>query len=97
MPVAATLVQSLSSAPLTYEVDPKALGGRVRRTRKGYGWTLKALSARTKVPIGTLSAHECGKRVPRWPQMVQLARVLRRTLDFLLLGKADRKDRSPGP
>lgn len=81
---------------MNYQIDPKQIGERIQRTRKAYGWTLKALAGKTNIPLGTLSGYECGKRVPRWPQAVQLARVLRRTLDFLILGKADRKNRSPG-
>jgi len=79
------------------DVNPKQIGRRIKSVRHGYGWKLKDLSARTGIPISTLSAYECGKRVPRWPQAFQLARVLRRTLDFLMLGKDDRKNRSPGP
>ena len=80
---------------MNYQTDPKQIGGRIQRTRKAYGWTLAELSKKTGIPLGTLSGYECGKRFPRLPNLVALARVLRRTVDFLLLGKADRVNRRP--
>ena len=77
------------------QIDPKQIGERIQRVRKGYGWTLADLSKKTGIPVGTLGGYECGARIPRWPQAVTLARVLRRTLDFLILGKADRVNRRP--
>ena len=80
---------------MNWQVDPQAIGDRIQRTRKAYGWTLADLAQKTNVPVGTVSAYEGGHRIPRWPQAVALARVLRRTLDFLILGRRDRVNRRP--
>ena len=83
--MANTKKQPISMPPL----DAKAIGGRIRRARKTYNWNLYDLERIAGIRRSTIACYECGARVPIRDNVVRLALALRRTVDFLLLGRRD--------
>ncbi len=76
------------------ELDPKVIGRRLRKARKGLHWTLTAASERTGINRSTLACYECGARVPVLRNLVRMCLAYRRTMDFVLLGRLARKPRA---
>ena len=74
-------------------LDPKVIGRRIRRTRKMYQHSLYDLERISGIPRMTIACYECGVRLPRFRNMVRLAIALRRTMDFLALGRRDARTR----
>ena len=74
-------------------LDPKVIGRRIRRTRKMYRWNLYDLERISGIKRATIAAYESGWRVPVFGNMVRLAIALRRTIDFLALGRRDARTR----
>ena len=66
------------------------IGARIRRVRLERGWTMRELAYVSGMAYGTLTAFESGHRVPRLSNVLALAVALRRSIDFLLLGKGER-------
>jgi transcriptional regulator with XRE-family HTH domain len=58
-------------------------GQRLRKARKGKGFTLKQLSEKSGVPLSTISAIERNGLDPKVSQLVAIAYVLRLSLDQL--------------
>ena len=71
-------------------LDAKAIGRRIRETRKARFWSIDDLCDKTGIRRGTLGVFESGCRVPNRDNAVRLAIALRRTVDWLLLGRAGR-------
>ena len=73
---------------ITVTLDAKAIGARIRKARKARGWSLAELARRVSVQRMTVACWECGARVPKRESLVAL--VLRRKLDWLVLGQRGR-------
>ena len=76
-------------------LSAKAIGRRIRACRQlvGRDWSMRELGRVASLPYGTVSAFECGARIPSRDSAVRLALALGITIDFLLLGKRAGKGR----
>ena len=74
----------------TRTLNAKAIGKRMRKARKSRGWNLYDMQGVTGIPRMTLACYECGARVPILRNAVTISRILRRKLDWLILGKRSR-------
>lgn len=72
--------------PVNVRLDARAIGLRIRKTRKAREWHLADLAARIGVSPKTVAAWECGARVPMRDSLVALAMLFRRRLDWLVHG-----------
>ncbi len=72
-------------------LDARAIGARIRATRKARFWLQRDLAAKTKLSPGAIGAYEAGLRIPCRDAVVALSFALRRTLDWLLLGRCGRR------
>ena len=79
-------------------LSARKIGRRIRECRKWVGrdLSMRELSRVAGMPYGTLSAFECGARIPSRDSVVRLALVLKITLDYLLLGKHSGKGNTKG-
>jgi len=68
----------------------RAFGERLHRYREDRGLSQRQLSALAGVDPVQISRYERGLGLPAADTLVSIARVLRVSLDTLLLGKADR-------
>ena len=67
-------------------LDPKAIGERIAKARKGRRWKQKQLAEACGVKENTVAMWEGGWRVPQRDTLVALAIHLRRSIDWLLCG-----------
>jgi class 3 adenylate cyclase len=65
-------------------VDKSAMGGRIRERREGLGLTQRGLAAALQVSAQAVSKWELGDSVPDVDVLVDLARLLGVSVDFLL-------------
>ena len=75
-------------------LDARAIGARIASARRSYRWTQARLAELVGMKENTVSNWEGGWRVPQRDTLVALSIVLRRSIDFLLLGKGTRKTRT---
>ena len=68
-------------------LDRKAIGGRIGDARRARGWTQKQLAEAMGLSHACIVGWECGNRLPQSHCLGTLASVLRRSLDWLLLGR----------
>ncbi len=73
-----------------------AAGAAIRRLRRDRGWTLADLSARSGVPLSSLSKVELGQTSLGYEVLIRLCRALDVEIDHLLRPEA-RSDSSPLP
>jgi transcriptional regulator with XRE-family HTH domain len=71
-------------------LDAKAIGLRIRRTRKSLGWALSDLARVTGLAHQTVASYECGARIPNRDNVIRLSIALRRSLEWILFGLAKR-------
>ena len=64
-----------------------ALGHMIRARRQELGWTQDVLAQKAGISKGFLSDLENGKRGVRAETLLDIARVLTRSLDFLMTGE----------
>jgi len=73
------------------ELDRKAIGKRIAKARRsrtpGRGWSQKDLAEAIGLSLHTIRGWENGLRLPRSVVLGTLATCLRRSLDWLLLGR----------
>ena len=79
--------------PITFTPDARAIGQRIRDTRKARGWTLAGLARVIGCTPGALATWECGCRVPSRDTLVKLSRALRRTMDWITTGRGARSSK----
>ena len=72
-------------------LDPRGVGQRIRAARLGLAWRQKDLACAVEMTPKTVACWECGARIPRPDTLVVLAVALRRTLDWIVLGRHARK------
>src|SRR5437762_2034607 len=72
--------------------SPMELGSRIRARRTELGWTQDELAQKAGLSKGYLSDLENGKRGTGADTLLDLARVLGVSLDFLMKGTADEND-----
>lgn len=65
-----------------------SLGGRIKARRVELGWTQDVLARKAGISKGFLSDVENAKRSVRAATLLDIARVLSRSLDFLMTGDA---------
>ena len=71
-------------------LDARAIGGRIASARRLYQWSQARLAELVGMKENTVSNWETRVRVPPRDMLVKLSITLRRTIDFLLLGKRSR-------
>lgn len=64
-----------------------SLGGRIKQRRTDLGWTQDALAEKAGISKGFLSDLETGKRNVGADTLLDLAKVLGLTLDYLMTGE----------
>ena len=64
----------------------KAFGSRVKEMRKNRHWTQKELANRIDVRFQLLNKYEGGQHIPPANTLIQLAKALDTTVDYLLTG-----------
>lgn len=64
------------------------LGARITKLREERGWSREALAKKLRVSRGRLGNWERGENSPPLEKLVDLRRLLRVSLDELVLGKA---------
>ncbi len=68
--------------------DAKAIGRRIRATRKSRGWRIRDLAEAVGMKESTVACWECGARVPHtWTMLIRLCHALRRSADHLVVGR----------
>ena len=82
--------------PITFKPDARAIGQRIRATRKARGWTLANLARVIGYSKGILATWECGCRVPSRDALIKLSLALRRTIQWIVLGHGDRESHGCG-
>lgn len=75
-------------------LDARAIGKRIRRARKARCWSLQNLADKSHLAKSTVASIECGARIPERDSAVAISFALRRTLDYLILGKRSRSGRT---
>lgn len=65
-------------------VDPKVIGGRVRKKRTELGLNQKTLAERVGISPSAINQYEKGDKVPSTETLVKLAQELEITTDYLL-------------
>jgi len=69
--------------------DAKAIGKRIGDARRTRGWTQRDLGEAAGASFHTVQGWENGLRVPgSWTMMIRLCHVLRRSGDWLVMGRA---------
>lgn len=68
------------------ELDPKAIGARIRSARRSRNWKRRDLARLMDVTPATITMWECGWRVPRGVTLLTLAGLLHRSVEWLLVG-----------
>ena len=69
-------------------IDSKAVGQRIKRARVSRGWhAARDLAEACGLAVGTIGSYEAGLRLPSRDTLVSLSVALRRTMDWLLLGR----------
>ncbi len=68
------------------QLDPAAIGRRVKAARLARGWKQKHLAEAIGVRPLAISNWETGTRTPRSDMLVALATVLKRRIWWLLVG-----------
>lgn len=71
-------------------LDARAIGARIRRARRSYGWDERDLADKIGAHDSTISQYENGHLVPSFGRLIALAVALRRSMEFLLFGVARR-------
>jgi transcriptional regulator with XRE-family HTH domain len=71
-----------------------SVGDRIKKRRVELGWTQDHLSQKAKISTSFLSELENGKRSVSAENLLDIARVLNRSLDFLMTGSEP--DTKPG-
>ena len=83
--------RTYAKQPITMPVlDPKAIGRRIRATRKARFWSIDDLCQKSGIKRGTLGAFESGCRIPCRDNLLRLSIALRRSPLWLLVGWAGR-------
>jgi transcriptional regulator with XRE-family HTH domain len=65
------------------------LGSRIRKLRSSRGWTLDQLAGESQLTKGYLSQVENGKAQPTGRVLLQIARALGASVDWLLTGNSE--------
>jgi len=76
--------------PVAIELDPVAIGRRIRTLRCKRGWRQLDLANASGVHPGVIGAIEVGLRVPSRDAAIGLAVALRRSIEWILFGMATR-------
>lgn len=76
-------------------IDAHAMGVRIRAARLSRRWKLIDLAKATGFGLSTLSAFECGSRVPRLGTLSAIAFALRKKLDWLVRGRKNGGQNAP--
>ena len=72
------------------EIDPKAIGARLRRLRHERGWYQQHVARLIGIDDAVLSCLETGRRAPQLHHVIRLAVVYRRSIEWILFGMARR-------
>lgn len=73
------------------QYDRTQFGKRLREARENTGLTQSMLATRLGVRQGTISAYECGQRLPDVELLAMFAQTLNVNADWLLFGEAQQK------
>lgn len=65
----------------------KAFGKRLKELRKQKRWTQKELAAMADIGFSQFNKYECGLHIPPAEKLIELARLLDTSLDYLLSGQ----------
>ncbi|HNQ24743.1 MAG TPA: hypothetical protein PKK06_16800 [Phycisphaerae bacterium] len=75
------------------QLDRKAIAERIRTTAQRRwprrAW-LRSFSKATGIPHAALAMHTTGVRIPKLLSLIRIARVLRRSVDWILTGRSGR-------
>jgi transcriptional regulator with XRE-family HTH domain len=66
----------------------KAFGRRLKKLRKQKRWTQKELAAMANIGFSQFNKYECGLHIPPAEKLIELARLLDTSVDYLLSGEA---------
>ena len=64
----------------------KSFGKRLKQLRKQKRWTQKELAAMVNIGFSQLNKYECGLHIPPAEKLIELARLLDTSVDYLLSG-----------
>lgn len=64
----------------------KAFGLRIKKLRKQKRWTQKELAAMVDIGFSQFNKYECGLHIPPAEKLIELARLLDTSVDYLLTG-----------
>jgi transcriptional regulator with XRE-family HTH domain len=67
----------------------KAFGSRLRALRKQHHWTLKEFAAKINLKSSQVNKYECGINLPPGEKLLEIADLLRISIDYLLAGNAN--------
>jgi len=77
---------------LVAQLDPRAIQGRIRQAREEAGLTQQELADLVDRHKRTIENYE-NVRVPPWPELTKVARVLDRPIEWFLHGETESTDR----
>lgn len=66
----------------------KSFGKRLKELRKQKHWTQKELAAMAQIGFSQFNKYECGLHIPPAEKLIELARLLDTSVDYLLSGQA---------
>jgi transcriptional regulator with XRE-family HTH domain len=66
----------------------KSFGKRLKELRKQKRWTQKELAAMAHIGFSQFNKYECGLHIPPAEKLIELARLLDTSVDYLLSGQA---------
>jgi transcriptional regulator with XRE-family HTH domain len=64
----------------------KSFGKRLKQLRKQKRWTQKELAAMVNIGFSQFNKYECGLHIPPAEKLIELARLLDTSVDYLLSG-----------
>jgi transcriptional regulator with XRE-family HTH domain len=64
-----------------HEVLPMKFGEKLKELRNGTDMSQPAFAERVELTVGAVRDYEQGRRLPSWPVLVRIARVLGVTVD----------------
>ena len=68
------------------------LGARIAALRRAAGWNQAELARRLRISPSAVGMYEQGRREPSADMLVQIARVLEVSVDYLLTGEVTREE-----
>ena len=68
------------------------LGARIAALRRAAGWNQAELAQRLRISPSAVGMYEQGRREPSADMLVQIARVLGVSVDYLLTGASGREE-----